>query len=130
IDARIDRDASSLIAAIERTGETIQLALELADIFGGQLDFNSELQPGDRFQVLFEKTTREGQFSSYGAVLGASLAVGGRQLQAFRWIDPASGKPSYYDENGRSLKRFFLKSPLKFEPRITSRFSQRRFHPI
>ena len=130
IDARIDRDSSSLIAAIERTGETIQLALELADIFGGQLDFNSELQPGDRFQVLFEKTTRDGQFSSYGAVLGASLAVGGRQLQAFRWIDPASGKPSYYDENGRSLKRFFLKSPLKFEPRITSRFSQRRFHPI
>jgi murein DD-endopeptidase MepM/ murein hydrolase activator NlpD len=130
IDARIDRESPSLIAAIDRAGENIQLALELADIFGGQLDFNSELQPGDRFRVLFEKTTREGQFSSYGAIVGASLAVDGRTLQAFRWVDPATGKASYYDEHGRSLKRFFLKSPLKFEPRITSRFSRRRLHPI
>jgi murein DD-endopeptidase MepM/ murein hydrolase activator NlpD len=130
IDARIDRATPSLIGAIERGGETIQLALELADIFSGQLDFNSELQPGDSFRVLFEKTTRDGQFSSYGAILGASLAVDGRTLQAFRWVDPATGKAVYYDERGRSLKRFFLKSPLKFEPRITSRFSRSRLHPI
>jgi murein DD-endopeptidase MepM/ murein hydrolase activator NlpD len=130
IDARIDRDSPSLIAAIDRSGETIELALELADIFGGQLDFNSELQPGDRLRVLFEKTTRDGQFSSYGAILAASLAVDGRTVQAFRWTDPATGKAAYYDENGRSLKRFFLKSPLKFEPRITSAFSRQRLHPI
>jgi len=130
IDARIDRQSPSLIAAIERAGETIPLALELADIFGGQIDFNSELQPGDSFRVLFEKTTRDGEFSSYGAIVGASLAVDGRTVQAFRWVDPATGKASYYDEKGRSLTRFFLKSPLKFEPRITSRFSRRRLHPI
>src|SRR4030095_7798935 len=124
IDARIDKQSPSLIAALERAGENIQLALELADIFSGQLDFNSELQPGDSFRVLFEKTTRDGQFSSYGAILGAALAVDGRTLQAFRWVDPATGKAAYYDEHGRSLKRFFLKSPLKFEPRITSRFSR------
>jgi len=130
IDARIDRQSPSLIAAIERAGETIPLALELAEIFGGQIDFNSELQPGDSFRVLFEKTTRDGEFSSYGAIVGASLAVDGRTVQAFRWVDPATGKASYYDEKGRSLTRFFLKSPLKFEPRITSRFSRRRLHPI
>jgi murein DD-endopeptidase MepM/ murein hydrolase activator NlpD len=130
IDARIDKRSPSLIAAIDREHETIQLALELADIFSGQVDFNSELQPGDSFKVLFEKTTHEGQFSGYGAILGAAIVVDGRKLQAYRWIDPASGKPAYYDENGRSLKRFFLKSPLKFEPRITSRFSTRRLHPI
>ena len=130
IDARIDKQSPSLIGAIERAGETIPLALELADIFGGQLDFNSDLQPGDSFRVLFEKTTREGQFSSYGAILGASLSVDGRTLQAFRWVDPATRKASYYDEHGRSLIRFFLKSPLKFEPRITSRFSRRRLHPV
>jgi murein DD-endopeptidase MepM/ murein hydrolase activator NlpD len=130
IDARIDRDSSSLIAAIERSGENIQLALALADIFGGQVDFNSDLQPGDRFRVLFEKSTRDGQFSNYGAILGASLDVDGRAVHAFRFVEPSSGKPSYYDENGRSLKRFFLKSPLKFEPRITSRFSRRRLHPV
>ena len=130
IDARIDRDSTSLIAAIDSAGENIQLALDLADIFGGQVDFNSDLQPGDDFRVLFEKTTREGEFAGYGAILGASIHVDGREIQAFRWTDPATGKSSYYDENGRSLKRFFLKSPLKFEPRITSRFSMRRFHPV
>jgi murein DD-endopeptidase MepM/ murein hydrolase activator NlpD len=130
IDARIDRDASSLIGAMDRAGETIALALELADIFSGQVDFNTDLQPGDSFKVLFEKSTYEGQFSNYGAVLGAAITVDGRRLQAFRWTDPVTGKSAYYDEQGRSLKRFFLKSPLKFEPRVTSRFSRRRFHPV
>ena len=130
IDARLDGGTSSLIAAIENAGENIQLALDLADVFGGQVDFNSELQPGDSFKVLFEKSTRDGQFSNYGPILGAAITVDGRELRAFRWTDPSSGKAAYYDENGRSLKRFFLKSPLKFEPRITSRFSLRRLHPI
>ena len=130
IDARIDAERSSLIGAITGSGETIQLALELADIFSGQVDFNSDLQPGDSFRVLFEKSTREGAFSNYGAVLGAEITVDGRRLEAYRWIDPATGKAAYYDEDGRSLKRFFLKSPLKFEPRVTSRFSMRRFHPV
>ena len=130
IDARLDGGITSLIGAIESTGENIQLALDLADVFSGQVDFNSELQPGDSFKVLFEKSTRDGQFSSYGPILGAAITVDGRELRAFRWTDPSSGKSAYYDENGRSLKRFFLKSPLKFEPRITSRFSLRRLHPI
>lgn len=130
IDARIDARSTSLIGAIDRAGETIQLALDLAEIFSGQVDFNSDLQPGDSFKVLFEKSTRDGQFSNYGPILGASLTVDGRELRAFRWADPSSGKPAYYDEHGRSLKRFFLKSPLKFEPRVTPRFSLRRLHPV
>jgi len=130
VDARLGGETTSLIGAINDSGETIALALELADIFSGQVDFNNDLQPGDSFQVLFEKATRDGAFSNYGALLAASITVDGRQMQAFRWTDPATGKSAYYDENGRSLKRFFLKSPLKFEPRITSRFSMRRFHPV
>jgi murein DD-endopeptidase MepM/ murein hydrolase activator NlpD len=130
IDARIDGDHPSLIAAIDESGERIQLAMELADIFSGQVDFQTELQPGDHFQVLFEKTSHDGEFSGYGAVLGASISVDGRSLHAFRWQDPATGHVGYYDDQGRSLKRFLLKSPLKFEPRITSRFTTRRFHPI
>jgi murein DD-endopeptidase MepM/ murein hydrolase activator NlpD len=130
IDARIDASHTSLISAIDGAGETVLLAMELADIFGGQVDFHTELQPGDSFKVLFEKSFHDGQFSSYGAVLGASIVVDGRKLNAFRWTDPVSGKSAYYDEDGRSLKRFFLKSPLKFEPRVTSGFSMRRFHPV
>jgi murein DD-endopeptidase MepM/ murein hydrolase activator NlpD len=130
IDARIDADHSSLIAAIDENGEQVQLAMELADIFSGQVDFQTELQAGDSFKVLFEKTSHDGEFSGYGAILGASISVDGRAMQAFRWEDPATGKAGYYDEQGRSLKRFLLKSPLKFEPRITSGFTTRRFHPI
>jgi murein DD-endopeptidase MepM/ murein hydrolase activator NlpD len=130
IDATIDADHPSLIAAIDESGENVQLAMALAEIFSGTVDFQSDLQPGDSFRVLFEKRSHDGEFSDYGAILGAAIDVDGRRHQAFRWQDQASGKAAYYDENGRSLKRFFLRSPLKFEPRITSRFSLRRLHPI
>ena len=130
IDAKIDGDHPSLIAAIDESGEHVQLAMALAEIFSGTVDFESDLQPGDSFRVLFEKRSHDGAFSDYGAILGAAIDVDGRRHQAFRWIDPGNGKPSYYDENGRSLKRFFLRSPLRFEPRITSGFSRRRLHPI
>jgi murein DD-endopeptidase MepM/ murein hydrolase activator NlpD len=130
IRGEIDASHPSLISAMGETGENIQLAMALADVFGGQIDFNSDLQPGDSFEVLFEKSTREGQFAGYGAILGATFVADGRQHQAFRWVHPETGKASYYDGEGRSLKRFFLVSPLKFEPRITSNFSRRRVHPV
>ena len=126
----IDAAHPSLVAAIEGAGENIHLALALAEIFGGQVDFNSDMKPGDRFEVLFEKSTRDGAFAGYGAVLGATFVADGREHEAYRWVDPASGGASYYDGGGRSLKRFFLISPLKFEPRITSSFSRRRMHPV
>ena len=130
IHGDIDAEHSSLIAAMGESGENIQLAMALAEIFGGQIDFNSDLKQGDRFEVLFEKSTREGQFAGYGNILGATFVADGKEHQAFRWINPDTGKAAYYDEEGRSLKRFFLVSPLKFEPRITSRFSRRRLHPV
>jgi murein DD-endopeptidase MepM/ murein hydrolase activator NlpD len=130
VRGEIDARHPSLIAAMERSGENIQLAMALADIFGGQIDFNSDLQPGDGFELLFEKSTREGQFAGYGAIRGATFVADGKRHQAFRWVNPQTGKAAYYDEAGRSLKRFFLVSPLKFEPRITSRFSRNRLHPV
>jgi len=130
IHGDIDAEHSSLIAAIGESGENIQLAMALAEIFGGQVDFNSDLKQGDRFEVLFEKSTREGQFAGYGNILGATFVADSKEHQAFRWINPETGKAAYYDEEGRSLKRFFLVSPLKFEPRVTSHFSRRRLHPV
>jgi murein DD-endopeptidase MepM/ murein hydrolase activator NlpD len=126
----INADQSSLIAAMEGAGENIQLALAVAEVFSGQIDFESDLQPGDTFEVLVQKATRDGQPAGYGPILGASFSADGRRYQAFRWEHPGTGKAGYYDENGRSLKRLLLASPLKFEPRITSRFSRRRFHPV
>jgi murein DD-endopeptidase MepM/ murein hydrolase activator NlpD len=130
IHGEIDSARPSLIAATDASGERVELAMALADIFGGQIDFDSELQPGDGFEVLFEKATRAGEFAGYGDILGARFVADGKEYQAFRWTDPATGKSAYYDESGRSLKRFFLMSPLKFEPRITSRFSRSRLHPV
>ncbi len=66
---------------------------------------------------------------AYGSILAAEFKNDGRRLEAYRFVLP-DGKAGYYDANGRSLKRFFLKSPLKFEPRITSRFSYSRRHPV
>jgi murein DD-endopeptidase MepM/ murein hydrolase activator NlpD len=130
VEGAIDSDASSLIAAIEAAGERIDLSLAMADIFSGELDFNSDLQPGDAFRLLVEKQSREnGAFSGYGPVLAAELVNAGRRVRAIRFVAPG-GAPGYFDEEGRSLKRFFLKSPLKFEPRITSGFSRARRHPI
>ncbi len=130
VHGQIDAAHPSLIAAVDSTGETIQLALSLAGMFAGQIDFESDLQPGDAFEVLVEKSTRDGEFAGYGDILGARLLVDGREHQAFRWRDPQSGAAAFYDENGRSLKRFFLRSPLRFEPRVTSRFSRSRLHPV
>jgi murein DD-endopeptidase MepM/ murein hydrolase activator NlpD len=130
VRGRIDSDHPSVVAAMAETGETIQLAMSLAEIFSGQIDFESDLQPGDSFDILVEKSSHDGQFSGYGAVLGARFMTDGHDLRALRWTDPATGRSGFYDENGRSLKRFFLRSPLRFEPRITSGFSRSRLHPV
>ncbi len=130
ISATIDAMRPSLISAVASAGETIHLALSLAEVFSGTIDFESDLQPGDNFELVFEKSTRQGEFAGYGEILAARFVADGREHQAFRWTDPGTGKADYYDAEGRSLKRFFLKSPLKFEVRVTSGFSRRRFHPV
>jgi murein DD-endopeptidase MepM/ murein hydrolase activator NlpD len=103
--------------------------MALADVFGGDIDFNNDLQPGDTFQVVFEKELSEDEFAGYGAIQAAEFQSGGRVLRAFRF-EGADGAAGYYDDGGRSLRRFFLRSPLKFEPRISSGFSFRRLHPV
>lgn len=129
VEATINADSNSLVGAFDAVGENIQLALGLAEIFGGEVDFNSDLQNGDRVQVLFERAMRHGEFVGYGDIRAAVLETGGRRITAVRFEGP-DGKAGYYDEQGRSLKRQFLKSPLGFTPRITSRFSYSRRNPV
>lgn len=128
LHASIDAEHPSLIAAIDAAGERVQLAISLAEIFASDVDFESDLQPGDTVDLLYEKVYREGEFASYGSILAARLSNDGRDLQAFRFTQ--NNKPGYYDVNGRSLRRLLLRSPLRFEPRVTSRFSFRRLHPV
>jgi murein DD-endopeptidase MepM/ murein hydrolase activator NlpD len=125
----IDRDHPSLVAALEAGGEDVTLAIALADIYAGDIDFSHDLQPGDRFELVFEQVLREGARAGYGDIVAATFTTSGTTYTAFRYELPG-GKAGYYDAEGRSLRRFFLASPLKFEPRVTSGFSYRRLHPV
>lgn len=129
VDASITKEHSSLVGAFDAHGENILLALALAEIFGGEVDFNSDLQPGDRIQVLFERVYRDGQPPGYGDLRAAVLHTGNKEITAIPYRD-SDGKIAWYDAEGRSLKRQFLKSPLPFDPRVTSRFSYRRVNPV
>lgn len=118
---------SSLFGAVEDAGEEDQLAVDLAAIFEWDVDFNTELQGGDSFRVAVEKLSLDGQFARYGAILSAELLRGQRVLRAVRF-ETARG-PDYFSPEGLSLRKEFLRSPLKFS-RISSRFSHSRLHPI
>jgi hypothetical protein len=79
VEGAITRDAPSLVQALDAAGETIELSLALADVFSGELDFNSDLQPGDTFRLLVERATRDdGGFGGYGPVLAAQYVNAGR----------------------------------------------------
>src|SRR4051812_1822448 len=130
VRGEIDRQHSSLVAALDEAGETIDLTLQLADIFGGEIDFSTEVQPGDRFELTVEKQYRDdSRFAGYGAIAAAEFVNGGRRVRAVRFT-PEGGVPGYYDEHGVSMRRFFLASPLKFQPVVTSAFSRSRLHPV
>ncbi len=129
VQGTITRGTPSLFAAVDAAGGTIELAVALADVFAGEVDFGSELQPGDRFTLLVDKQYRDAEtFAGYGPILGAELDNGGRTLRAVRF--GGDGAPAYFDERGVSMRRFMLHSPLKFAPVVSSGFSRGRLHPI
>jgi murein DD-endopeptidase MepM/ murein hydrolase activator NlpD len=113
----------SLEAAVRAAGADPRLTLRMADALQWDLDFNRDLQPGDRFEVLFEEVYLDGRFYAPGGVVALAYDNAGRRLEAYRYGD------GYYDAEGRPLKKMFLRSPLAYS-RITSRFSHKRFHPV
>ncbi len=118
----------SLFEAVEAMGESPQLVLELVEIFSSDFDFTADTRSGDRFRLLVQKRYAGEQFVDYGQVLVAQYLSDGRILTGVGF-EPAGGRPAYYDLDGRSLKKSFLKSPLEFT-RITSGFTYARPHPI
>lgn len=119
---------ANLFEAVSKTGEADSLAVALGDIFAWDIDFIRDLRSGDSFQVLVEKRFREGTPAGYGAILAAEFVNQGKSYRAFQFQD-GNRSPAYYDANGHSLKKAFLKAPLAFS-RISSGFTMRRFHPI
>jgi murein DD-endopeptidase MepM/ murein hydrolase activator NlpD len=118
---------SSLFGAVTASGEDDQLALDLAEIFAWDVDFNTEIQRGDSFRVAVEKLKLDGRFVRYGRILSAEFRRGERVLRAIRF--EGSQGVGYYAPDGTPLRKAFLRSPLKFS-RISSRFTRARFHPI
>jgi len=119
---------TSLFEAVTGSGESDVLAMNLADIFAWDIDFILDIRKGDSFQALVEKRYRDGQFAGYGHILAAEFTNQGTTFQAFRFRD-GDRHPDYYDADGQSLRKAFLKAPLSFT-RISSGFTMRRYHPI
>ena len=119
---------SSLFEAVAEVGENAELALALADIFAWDIDFIRDIRQGDGFQALVEKRYRDGIPAGYGKILAAEFINQGTSYQAFLFQD-GDHPPSYYDAEGNSLRKAFLRAPLPFS-RISSGFTMRRFHPI
>ena len=119
----------NLITAVNEQGEGDYLALSLAELFAWDIDFYTDLRRGDTFKMVFEKKYLENNFIGYRNIQAAEFTNQGKSFQAFRYSYPDTKESDYFDLQGNSLRKEFLKSPIKFA-RITSRFSFNRLHPV
>jgi murein DD-endopeptidase MepM/ murein hydrolase activator NlpD len=118
---------SSLFSAAKEAGLSDAMTLNLANIFGWDIDFVLDIREGDRFFLVYEKLYREGEFLRDGRILAATFVSQGERYQAVRFeID---GKADYYAVDGRPMRKAFLRAPLNFSY-ISSAFNPRRMHPI
>jgi murein DD-endopeptidase MepM/ murein hydrolase activator NlpD len=105
-----------------------ELAMALADIFAWDIDFFVDLRPGDRYAFMYEKHYRDGKVVGNGRITAAHFSTDSIDHRAYRYRVTGRGA-DYYDKEGNSLRKQFLKSPLRYS-RISSGFSKRRLHPI
>ena len=123
---------TSLFAATDDANIPDAIASQMADMFSGDIDFHRELRKGDRFSIVYETLTADGEPVQWdggvGRLLAGEFTNNGRTYSAVYFKDNASGKASFYGFDGQSKRRAFLASPMEFS-RITSGFAM-RFHPI
>jgi len=127
IEMRSGEIKTSLFAATDAAGIPDGIAVQLADIFGGDVDFHRDLRRGDRFGVVFETFYHGGKTIRFGRVLAADFYSQRKTYRAVWFQDPWE-RGGYYTPDGENLRKVFLRSPLEFS-RITSGFGLRR-HPI
>lgn len=119
---------SSLFESVEALGEGPELTMRFIDIFLWDFDFNNNARPGDEFRMLVEKEYGGGTFVGYGKILIAQYENRGKTYTGVYFETPP-GKGDFYTPDGRSVRKTFLRSPLRFT-RISSRYTHRRHHPI
>lgn len=131
-DTQITRQSAvirhSLFGAADDAGIPDGVAVQLADIFGADIDFHRDLRQDDRFSVIYETVNYMGRPVRAQRILAAEFINNGKTFHAF-WYQDKDGKGGYYGADGRSVKKAFLRSPLEFS-RVTSGFSNARFHPV
>jgi murein DD-endopeptidase MepM/ murein hydrolase activator NlpD len=119
----------SLFEDGQRAGIQSSLLSQLVDIFTWEIDLEKDIQPGDSVKILYEQRSRKGQDTKAKLrVLAAELISAGQKLTAI-YFEKQKGLGGYYNLEGRSLARAFLRFPLEFTS-ITSHFTDSRFHPI
>jgi murein DD-endopeptidase MepM/ murein hydrolase activator NlpD len=118
----------SLFAAGKKAGLTDTQVMQLAGIFGWDIDFILDIREGDSFSMLYEEKFLEGEKIGNGEIIAAEFINQGKSFTAVRYTD-SSGSSSYYAPDGHSMRKAFLRAPIKFSY-ISSGFKLRRFHPI
>ncbi|MDA9556769.1 peptidoglycan DD-metalloendopeptidase family protein [Vibrio sp.] len=111
--------------AATKAGLTANMIMELAGIYGWDIDFALDIRENDRFEILYQEKVVEGEVVGHGRIIAASFSNQGKELNAI--YDDVTG--SYYDESGRAMKKAFLRAPLDFR-RVSSNFNPRRLHPV
>ncbi|PCJ77659.1 MAG: peptidase M23 [Flavobacteriales bacterium] len=117
---------SSLYETLLESDASVELAMALAEIYAWTIDFY-RIQKGDEFKVVYEEKYVEGNPIGIGKIKSADFIHKDEHFYAFHFDQ--SGIDDYFDENAKSLRKTFLKAPLKFS-RISSKYSLRRFHPV
>lgn len=120
---------SSLFLAAEAAGISQNIIMELAGIFGWDVDFVLDIRKGDKFTVVYEELYRNGEKIADGNILTAEFVNQGKAYRAVRYTNPQTNVSSYYAPDGKSMRKAFLRSPVNFS-RISSKFSTKRKHPI
>lgn len=118
----------SLFGAADEAGIPDDVAIGIADIFGGEIDFHRDLRKGDSFTVAYEVAEFSGRPTRAKRILAAEFINDGKAHRAY-WYRHDDDTVGYYTETGVSLRKAFLRSPLEFS-RITSGFSKARYHPV
>ncbi|MBV2131756.1 peptidoglycan DD-metalloendopeptidase family protein [Pseudomonas sp. MAP12] len=119
---------SSLFVATKRAGLPHSQAMELASIFGYDIDFALDLRDGDEFEVIYEEQVVDGKKIGGGSILAARFTNRGKTFSAVRYTD-RQGNSTYYRADGSSMRKAFIRTPIDFA-RISSRFTQARRHPV
>jgi len=118
---------SSLFEAGKHAGLSDALVMEMAAIFGWDIDFALDIRQGDKFSILYEEQFIQGKKYQTGEILAAEFTNQGKTFKAVRFTDK-SGHTNYYTPDGLSMRKAFLRTPVDFR-RISSRFGNRK-HPI